>query len=52
MDAGDLSARMALRTRLKCKPFKWFLDNVWPELLAYKENTQAWGVVRVLTLSF
>ncbi|XP_067665047.1 polypeptide N-acetylgalactosaminyltransferase 1-like isoform X2 [Haliotis asinina] len=43
LDAGDLSERVKLRERLKCRDFGWFLDNVWPELFPYAENVFAWG---------
>lgn len=45
VDFGDVSERLALRKRLQCRSFHWYLEHVYPEMRIYN-NTITYGEVR------
>lgn len=44
---GKLDNRSALKERLQCKPFKWYLDNVFPQKFVLDDPDHAFGFGRV-----
>ncbi|CAI9724744.1 Hypothetical predicted protein [Octopus vulgaris] len=43
---GDISERLELKRKLKCRPFKWYLQNVYPELKIPENQDMLYGMVR------
>uniref|UniRef100_A0A7I4Y8D2 Polypeptide N-acetylgalactosaminyltransferase n=2 Tax=Haemonchus contortus TaxID=6289 RepID=A0A7I4Y8D2_HAECO len=51
-DVGDLTTRKALRRRLGCKSFKWYLDNVIPGKFILDEDVIAYGTLYTVVDGF
>ena len=45
VDIGDVTERKDLRRKLKCKSFKWYLDNVLPDKFILTQHSKAYGRV-------
>ncbi|XP_075451575.1 polypeptide N-acetylgalactosaminyltransferase 14 isoform X4 [Ascaphus truei] len=43
---GDIQKRLSLRKNLKCHSFKWYLENVYPELQIPVEPLSKSGIIR------
>lgn len=48
MEYGDISERVALRKKLGCKSFKWYIENVYPDVQMPELNPPASGEVNYL----
>ncbi|XP_071833517.1 polypeptide N-acetylgalactosaminyltransferase 14-like isoform X2 [Apostichopus japonicus] len=40
---GDISQRLQLRESLQCQPFKWYLENIYPELKLPNNGAMQYG---------
>ncbi|TSL47659.1 Polypeptide N-acetylgalactosaminyltransferase 14 [Bagarius yarrelli] len=43
---GDIRSRQELRKSLRCKSFQWYLDNIYPELIAPDKSSLTSGLIQ------
>ncbi|XP_067626515.1 putative polypeptide N-acetylgalactosaminyltransferase 9 isoform X2 [Eurosta solidaginis] len=48
-DYGDVTSRKALREKLGCKSFQWYLDNVYPELFIPGDSVAHGEIANIYT---
>ncbi len=54
LEVGDISGQVAIREKLQCKSFKWFMENVAYDLVnkfPLPPKNKVWGEVSILPLS-
>ncbi len=47
-DCGQVSKMTELKKKLKCKPFQWYLENIYPELVVPSDGDFAFGSIHAI----